>query len=154
MKVEAIFPKTALKTALKIAISVFFRGLKSKSGYFLGFSKKISNEHTCHFFIKSPPPGICPFINTRLLVPLLELTSCKVLAFVVLRHKSINFLSIELIVTGFPNDGKLSMQLHVFDSPTGSSGFCFETSANKSFVSFKLSQTPSKRLKSIQVCNS
>ena len=23
-----------------------FRGLKSKSGYFLGFSKKISDEHT------------------------------------------------------------------------------------------------------------
>ena len=43
---EAIFPQTALKTALKIAIWVFFRGLKSKSGYFLGFSKKISDEHT------------------------------------------------------------------------------------------------------------
>ena len=47
-----IFPKTALKTA----IWVFFRGLKSKSGYFLGFSKKISDEHTYHFYIKSPPP--------------------------------------------------------------------------------------------------
>ena len=48
---EAIFPKTALK----IAIWVFFGGLKSKSGYFLGFSKKISDEHTYHFNIKSPP---------------------------------------------------------------------------------------------------
>ena len=28
------------------AIWVFFRGLKSKSGYFLGFSKKVSDEHT------------------------------------------------------------------------------------------------------------
>ena len=44
-KIEAIFPKTALKTALKIVIWVFFRGLKSKSGYILGFSKKISNEN-------------------------------------------------------------------------------------------------------------
>ena len=53
---EAIFPKIALK----IAISVFFRGLKSKSGYFLAFSKKISDVHTYHFYIKSapPPPGL------------------------------------------------------------------------------------------------
>ena len=36
-----------------------FRGLKSKSGYFLGFSKKISNEHTYHFYIKSAPPPLC-----------------------------------------------------------------------------------------------
>ena len=45
--------------ALKIVIWVFFRGLKSKSGYFLGFSKKISDEHTYHFYIKSTPapPG-------------------------------------------------------------------------------------------------
>ena len=57
---EAIFPKTALK----IAIWVFFRGLKSKSGYFLGFSKIISNEHTYHFHIKSPP-GVC----TRMYLP-------------------------------------------------------------------------------------
>ena len=48
---EAIFPKTFLK----IAIWVFFRGLKSKSGYFLGFSKKISDEHTYHFHIESAP---------------------------------------------------------------------------------------------------
>ena len=34
----------------------FFRGLKSKSGYFLGFSKKISEEHTYHFNVKSPQP--------------------------------------------------------------------------------------------------
>ena len=52
---EAIFPKIALKTALKIAILVFFRGLKSKSEYFLGFSKKISDEHAYHFYIKSEP---------------------------------------------------------------------------------------------------
>ena len=52
---EAIFPKTALK----IAIWVFFGGLKSKSGDFLGFSKKISDEHTYHFNIKSGPPGCC-----------------------------------------------------------------------------------------------
>ena len=52
-EIEAIFPKTALKTALKIAIWVFFGGLKSKSGYFLGFSQKISDEHTYHFYIKS-----------------------------------------------------------------------------------------------------
>ena len=32
-----------------------FRGLKSKSGYFLGFSEKISDEHTYHFYIKSAP---------------------------------------------------------------------------------------------------
>ena len=50
---EAIFPKTALK----IGIWGIFGGLKSKSGYFLGFSKKISDEHTYHFNIKSPPPG-------------------------------------------------------------------------------------------------
>ena len=56
-KIEAIFPKTALKTALKIVIWVFFRGLKSKSGYFLGFSKKNFREYTYHFYIKSPPPG-------------------------------------------------------------------------------------------------
>ena len=49
---EAICPKTALK----IAIWVFFRGLKSKSGYFLGFSKRISDQHTYHFHIKSAPP--------------------------------------------------------------------------------------------------
>ena len=55
LKIEAIFPKTALKIALKIVIWVFFRGLKSKSGYFLGFSKKISIEHTYHFYIKGPP---------------------------------------------------------------------------------------------------
>ena len=48
---EAIFPKIALK----IAILVFFKGLKSKSEYFLGFSKKISDEHTYHFYIKSEP---------------------------------------------------------------------------------------------------
>ena len=30
-----------------------FRGLKSKSGYFLGFSKKISDEHAYHVNIKS-----------------------------------------------------------------------------------------------------
>ena len=34
-----------------------FRGLKSKSGYFLGFPKKISDEHTYHFYIKSAPRG-------------------------------------------------------------------------------------------------
>ena len=45
---EAIFPKIALK----IAISVFFRGLKSKSGYLFGFSKNIFDEHTYHFHIK------------------------------------------------------------------------------------------------------
>ena len=56
-KIKAIFPKTALKTSLKIAIWAFFRGLKSKFGYFLGFSKIISDEHTYHFYIKSPPPG-------------------------------------------------------------------------------------------------
>ena len=50
-KMEAIFPKTALK----IAIWVFLSVLKSKSGYFLGFSKKISDKHTNHFYIKSPP---------------------------------------------------------------------------------------------------
>ena len=51
---EAIF----LKTALKIAIWVFFRGLRPKSGDFLGFSKIISDEHTYHFYIKNPvPPG-------------------------------------------------------------------------------------------------
>ena len=50
---EAIFPKTALK----ISIWVFFIGLKSESGYFLGFSKKISDEHTYHLYIKSAPPG-------------------------------------------------------------------------------------------------
>ena len=33
---EAIFPKIALK----IAILVFFKGLKSKSDYFYGFPKK------------------------------------------------------------------------------------------------------------------
>ena len=55
---EAIFPKTTLKTALKIAIWVFFRGLKSKFRYFLGFSKKIFDEHTYHFYIKSPPGKI------------------------------------------------------------------------------------------------
>ena len=38
---EAIFPKTAFKI--------------SKSGYFLGFSKKFSDEHTYYFNIKSPP---------------------------------------------------------------------------------------------------
>ena len=53
---EAIFPKTAFK----IAIWVFFRGLKSKSGYFLGFSKKVSDEHTYHFYIESPPGEMGP----------------------------------------------------------------------------------------------
>ena len=48
---KAIFPKTALK----IAIWVFLRDLKSKSGYFLGFPKKNSDEHTYHFNIKSAP---------------------------------------------------------------------------------------------------
>ena len=58
MKTEAIFPETVLKTALKIAIWVFFRGLKSKSGYFLGFSKRNSDD-TYHFYIKSPPQIYC-----------------------------------------------------------------------------------------------
>ena len=93
--------------------------------------------------------------NARLPVPLLALTSCKVLAFLVLRHKSINFFVYQTDCHRLPNDRKLLMQLHLFDFPTGSSGFyCFKTSANKSFASFKLSQRPSKRLKSIQVCNS
>ena len=53
-KIEAIFPKTALT----IVIWVFFRGLKSKSGYFLGFSKKISNENVpITSTLRVPPPG-------------------------------------------------------------------------------------------------
>ena len=32
-----------------------FRALKSED--FLGFSKKVPDEHTYHFYIKSPPPG-------------------------------------------------------------------------------------------------
>ena len=59
-KIEAIFPKTALKTTLKIVIWVFFRGLKSKSGYFLGFSKKISNENIpITSTLRVPPRAIC-----------------------------------------------------------------------------------------------
>ena len=34
---------------------VFFRILHQQFGYFLGFSKKVSNEHTYHFCIKSSP---------------------------------------------------------------------------------------------------
>ena len=45
--------------ALKIAISVILRDLKSKSGYFLGFFKQISDEHTYYFCIKGAlPPGV------------------------------------------------------------------------------------------------
>ena len=55
---EDIFPKIALKTAHKTAISVFFRGLRSISGYFLGFSKNICDEHTYHFYIKSASPSL------------------------------------------------------------------------------------------------
>ena len=37
-----------------------FRALKSE--YLLGFSRKVSEEHTYHFYIKSaPPPGILGF---------------------------------------------------------------------------------------------
>ena len=67
-KIEAIFPKTALKTALKIVIWVFFRGLKSKSGYFLGFSKKISNENipiTSTLRVPPPPRAICSDVCIR-----------------------------------------------------------------------------------------
>ena len=39
------------------AIWVFFRALKSKSEYFLGFSKQVSDEHTYHFYVKSASPG-------------------------------------------------------------------------------------------------
>ena len=46
-KIEAIFPKTALKTALKIVIWVFFRV----------FQKNFQREYAYHFYIKSPPPG-------------------------------------------------------------------------------------------------
>ena len=51
---EAIFPKTALK----IAIWVFFRGLNQNLGIFLEFSKKIYDEHTYHFHVKSAPPRV------------------------------------------------------------------------------------------------
>ena len=34
-----------------------FGGLKSKSGYFLGSSKKISDENTYYFYMKSASPG-------------------------------------------------------------------------------------------------
>ena len=54
---EAILPKTAFKIALKIAIRVFSRGLKSKSGYFLGLSKKISDEQPITSTLRVPPPG-------------------------------------------------------------------------------------------------
>ena len=50
---ESHFPKRALK----IVIWVFFfgggGGVKIKIWVFLGFSKKISDEHTYHFYIKS-----------------------------------------------------------------------------------------------------
>ena len=52
---EAIFPTIAFKTALKIAIWVFFRALKSKSGYFLGFSKKVPTTFTST--LRLPPQG-------------------------------------------------------------------------------------------------
>ena len=59
---EAIFPKIALK----IAIWVFFMGLKTVSGCFLGFSKTISDEHTYHLYIKSPPGyDDCDDVNSR-----------------------------------------------------------------------------------------
>ena len=61
-KIEAIFPKTALK----IVIWVFFRGLKSKSGYFLGFSKKISNENIpITSTLRVPPQAICSDVCIR-----------------------------------------------------------------------------------------
>ena len=59
-KLKQFSPKQPSKRPLKLQFGYFFRGLKSKSGYFLGFSKKISDEHTYHFYIKRPPsPGIC-----------------------------------------------------------------------------------------------
>ena len=68
-KMEAIFPKTCSPKNCNLGI---FRGLKSKSGYFLGFSKKIFDEHTYHFYIKSAPPGHSArkLDHLRLLAPL------------------------------------------------------------------------------------
>ena len=40
---------------------VFFRTSRQLFGYFLGFSKNVSDEHTYHFCIKSSPPGILAF---------------------------------------------------------------------------------------------
>ena len=48
-KMEAIFPKTALK----IAIGYFLGVLNKNLGIFLGFSKKIVDDYTYHFYIKS-----------------------------------------------------------------------------------------------------
>ena len=57
-KLKPFFPKQPSKWPSNLQFGYFFRGLKSKSGYILGFSKKISDEHTYHFYIKSaPPPG-------------------------------------------------------------------------------------------------
>ena len=52
-KMEVIFPKTAFK----IAIWVFFKGLKSKSGYLEGFSKKIPTSISITSTLTVPPPG-------------------------------------------------------------------------------------------------
>ena len=54
---QNVFSKNCIFQGIGPAIWVFFRSLKSKSEYFLGFSKKFSDEHTYHFYIKSDPPG-------------------------------------------------------------------------------------------------
>ena len=52
-----IFPKTALK----IAIWVFFRGLKSKSGYFKGFPKMFPTSVPITSTLRVPPPGFSEY---------------------------------------------------------------------------------------------
>ena len=44
---------------------IFLRILRQHIGYFLRFSKNVSDEHTYHFCLKSPPPGILAFTPSK-----------------------------------------------------------------------------------------
>ena len=71
-----------------------FRGLKSKSGYFLGFSKNISDEHTYHFYIKStPPPPWIQYIRVRTVYNVVDmlLLICDQAHMFVLRGKLVSW---------------------------------------------------------------
>ena len=61
---QNVFSKICIFGGIAPAIWVFFRALKSE--YSLGFSKKVSDEHTYHFYIKSAPlPGISAFTPSK-----------------------------------------------------------------------------------------
>ena len=52
---QNVFSKIRIFRVLRQQFLYFVMALKSKSEHFLGFSKEVSDEHTCHFYINSAP---------------------------------------------------------------------------------------------------